>query len=199
MAELPIRLTLARTGQCNMNWHFRASRRIAQHQTLPSPPEEMTQRLTRWLPNLPRHSLQTRTRHTLVGSDSNIFNYKVDLNDDDIPRHSSGSAHGPLSAWPISIKDNICTKDMPTTCSSKMLQSYISPFDATVVELLKAAGAYIVGKTNCDEFGMGSANVNTIFGPVVNPRSREGDEDVRVAGGSSGGAAASVAANFCRV
>lgn len=101
--------------------------------------------------------------------------------------------------WPISIKDNICTKDMPTTCSSKMLEGYMSPFDATVVSLLRTSGAKIVGKTNCDEFGMGSANINSTFGPVINPKSREEDRDMRVAGGSSGGAAASVAADLCKV
>ena len=61
----------------------------------------------------------------------------------------------PLAGVSVSVKDNICTRDMPTTCSSKMLEQFHSPFDATVVELLRSAGARIIGKTNCDEFGMG--------------------------------------------
>ncbi|KAJ8079562.1 Trimeric GatFAB AmidoTransferase(AdT) complex subunit [Marasmius tenuissimus] len=107
----------------------------------------------------------------------------------------------------VAVKDNICTSDMPTTCSSTMLENFTSPFDATVVKLLKNAGADIVGKTNCDEFGMGSMNTHSIHGPVVNPyqtsqsakstswRNRE----KRVAGGSSGGSAAAVAADMCDV
>ncbi|KAF8141371.1 amidase signature enzyme [Boletus edulis] len=104
----------------------------------------------------------------------------------------------------LAVKDNICTASLPTTCSSAMLAGYTSPFDATVVELLRDEGAQIIGKANCDEFGMGSLNVNSIHGPVVNPFQPTDAYDVplmahepRSAGGSSGGSAASVAARLC--
>ncbi|KAM6497262.1 amidase signature enzyme [Amanita muscaria] len=99
----------------------------------------------------------------------------------------------------VAIKDNICTVDAPTTCSSKMLQEFQSPFDATVVKLLREQGADILGKTNCDEFGMGSLNINSVHGPVINPLSfLDGVDGVsRSAGGSSGGSAAAVAAGMC--
>lgn len=102
---------------------------------------------------------------------------------------------GLLAGWPTSIKANLCTADgLPTSCASKMLEDYVSPFEATAVGLLRSQGADIVGKTNCDEFGMGSANVHSAFGAVLNPN------DARsVAGGSSGGAAASVAEGSARI
>ncbi|KAL4062548.1 amidase signature enzyme [Scleroderma citrinum] len=104
----------------------------------------------------------------------------------------------------IAVKDNICTSSLPTTCSSAMLYHYHSPFDATSVRLLREAGAHIIGKANCDEFGMGSLNVNSVHGPVINPfqahnalgAARDHGER-RSAGGSSGGSAASVAAGIC--
>ncbi|KAI5122488.1 hypothetical protein M0805_001397 [Coniferiporia weirii] len=110
---------------------------------------------------------------------------------------------GTLSNVPIAVKDNICTKSFKTTCSSAMLQEFVSPYDATVVRLLREAGARIVGKTNCDEFGMGSYNVHTIHGPVVNPYQYRVDSaspsqrERRSAGGSSGGSAAAVASGSC--
>ncbi|KAH7908487.1 amidase signature domain-containing protein [Hygrophoropsis aurantiaca] len=104
------------------------------------------------------------------------------------------AAHSRINNLTVAVKDNICAANLPTTCSSSMLRAFTPPFDATVVELLKNAGADIVGKTNCDEFGMGSLNVNSIHGPVINPfKTSEG----RSAGGSSGGSAAAVAAGIC--
>lgn len=90
---------------------------------------------------------------------------------------------------------------MPTTCASKMLSDYTPSFDATVVSLLRRSGATLIGKTNLDEFAMGSANVHSHFGPVINPAAmdKSKDEEPRAAGGSSGGAAASVRAGLCRV
>ncbi|KAK0466847.1 amidase signature domain-containing protein [Desarmillaria tabescens] len=100
-------------------------------------------------------------------------------------------------------KDNICTSKLPTTCSSAILQGFVPPFDATVVKLLEDAGAVTLGKTNCDEFGMGSLNVHSIHGSVVNPFQHPSSSvawekrERRSAGGSSGGSAAVVAAKMC--
>ncbi|RMG45502.1 MAG: Asp-tRNA(Asn)/Glu-tRNA(Gln) amidotransferase subunit GatA [Acidobacteria bacterium] len=100
-----------------------------------------------------------------------------------------GAPPGPLAGVPVAVKDNICTRDLPTTCASRILAGYVSPFAATAVRRLERAGAIVVAKTNCDEFAMGASTETSRFGPTRNPR------DPRLTpGGSSGGSAAIVAA-----
>lgn len=105
---------------------------------------------------------------------------------------NNGELEGPLAGVPVAIKDNMCTEGMLTTCSSKILYNFIPTFSSEAVLNLKKAGAVILGKTNMDEFAMGSTTETSYFGPTKNPRNTE-----HVPGGSSGGSAAAVAANEC--
>lgn len=105
------------------------------------------------------------------------------------PRHKKAAKDAPLAGVPIAIKDNICVQGEPATCASRILQGFVSPYNATVVEKLLNAGAVIFGRTNMDEFAFGSSCESSFYGPTFNPRG----DGTRVPGGSSGGSAASVA------
>ena len=133
-----------------------------------------------------------------IAQQNSIYNCFISVDNDGALRAAdaadtaiAGGANGPLLGVPFAHKDIFCTQGIKTTCGSKMLDNFIPPYDATVVAKMKADGAVMLGKTNMDEFAMGSSNETSYFGPVKNPWDLE-----TVPGGSSGGSAAAVAARL---
>lgn len=142
----------------------------------------------------------TETYLTQTHGMNNALNAYITIGDEDAlraarasdERRARGESRGPLDGIPLAIKDNILIQDMRATAGSRILESYNAPYDATVIEKLRTAGAVFLGKTNLDEFSMGSTTENSAYGPTKNPRDLD-----RVPGGSSGGNGCAVAADLC--
>ncbi|KAL8758026.1 MAG: hypothetical protein Q9199_001810 [Rusavskia elegans] len=141
-----------------------------------------------------KNQLEYQHLGAFVPSTSNVESIVEDCRKA-VERHDNGSPLSVIDGQLIAIKDNVCTTDQPTTCASETLQAFYSPFSATVVERLKAAGAMIAGKTNLDEFGMGSHGVNSVHGPVKSSGTISASQ--RSVGGSSGGSALATSTRQC--
>ncbi len=144
------------------------------------------------LPELLDHYFKQIEKHKHLNAFNEVFFYSADLQAKQIQEKIEAGTAGKLAGMVIGIKDNICYKDHQVTASSKMLEGFVSPYSATVVERLISEDAVIIGRLNCDEFAMGGSNETSYYGPVKNAA----DSD-KVAGGSSGGSAVAVQADLC--
>ena len=111
-------------------------------------------------------------------------------------RRTKGDA-GPLDGIPVAVKDLFCTEGIQTTACSRILNGFVPPYESTVTNKMREAGMVMLGKTNLDEFAMGSSNETSFYGPVKNPWKSINDDEPLVPGGSSGGSASAVAARLC--
>lgn len=145
--------------------------------------EEVTRHL---LDRIAKLNQELNAYITVTGEDALAQARKADQ------RRAKGDVTSPLCGVPMAIKDNMNTRGVRTTCASRMLEHFVPPFDETAVRKLREAGAVFLGKTNMDEFAMGSSTEHSLFGPCHNPHDHE-----RVTGGSSGGSACAVAADLC--
>jgi aspartyl-tRNA(Asn)/glutamyl-tRNA(Gln) amidotransferase subunit A len=141
---------------------------------------------------LTKQFLQTINEKRNLNAFLNVFDGKATRRAQEVDKKISEGKAGQLAGMVMASKDNICFKDEVTTCGSKILQDFVSLYDATAIQRLKNADVVFVGKTNQDEFAMGSSTENSAFGVVKNPF-----DETRVPGGSSGGSAVAVAANMC--
>jgi aspartyl-tRNA(Asn)/glutamyl-tRNA(Gln) amidotransferase subunit A len=144
------------------------------------------------LPELLDHYFKQIEKHKHLNAFNEVFFYSADLQAKSVQKKIEAGTAGRLAGMVIGIKDNICYKDHQVTASSKMLEGFVSPYSATVVERLISEDAVIIGRLNCDEFAMGGSNETSYYGPVKNAA----DSD-KVAGGSSGGSAVAVQADLC--
>ena len=144
--------------------------------------------LDKYLSQIEQHESEVHAFNTVLEDEARDAARETDR------RIASGETLGPLAGVPVAVKDNLCTKGIRTTASSRILENWKPPYDATVVQKLYAAGATLIGKTNMDEFAMGSSTENSAFGPTRNPHDLS-----CVPGGSSGGSAAAIAAGFAPI
>src|SRR6202161_4016242 len=160
--------------------------------TIHAPRSALRERKTPAVPLAEAHYRRIQKEDEQIGSYLTLCKERALEQADRIDRMAAeGKPLPPLAGVPVGIKDVMSTSGVRTTAGSKMLGTYLPPYDCTAVARMKAAGALVLGKTNCDEFAMGSSNENSAFRPVRNPRDLS-----RVPGGSSGGSAAAVAAGM---
>lgn len=141
------------------------------------------------------HFFQTRNLNAFITETQTLA---ADQSHKSHTRFASDQPLSILDGIPIALKDNFCTKDVRTTCASKMLKEFIPSYSSTVYQRLIDSGCMMMGKTNMDEFGMGSGTIDSIYGATKNPWSKSLDgDDWNITGGSSGGSAAAVAVGSC--